>query len=128
MNGLSRNANGHWVATYLNKRVAFTENRFGKAAELLAKRALLAMKAGTYNELRDNELLKQSYSRDLAACILKIHASELNDWLLTGMFRGNIITPPKPDSRRGTGKFSGYELEITKERLSRFNAEQNTKV
>lgn len=115
--GLFRNAKGHWVATNQGQRVTFTEARFGEAAEVLARRALLAMQAGTYDELRDNALLKQSYSRELAASILNINISELNYWLLSGVFRGQVITPPKSDNRRGTGKFSGYELAITQERL-----------
>ena len=43
MNGLARNAKGHWVATHMGQRVTFTEQRFGDAAELLARRVLLAM-------------------------------------------------------------------------------------
>lgn len=117
MNGLARNAKGHWVATHMGQRVTFTEQRFGDAAELLARRVLLAMQAGTYDELRDSALLKQSYSRELAASILNINISELNYWLLNGVFRGQVITPPRSDNRRGTGKFSGYELAITQERL-----------
>lgn len=117
MNGLARNAKGHWVATHMGQRVTFTEQRFGEAAEVLARRALLAMQAGTYDELRDNALLKQSYSRELAASILNINISELNYWLLSGVFRDQVITPPKSDNRRGAGKFSGYELAITQERL-----------
>lgn len=117
MNGLSRNAKGHWVANHLNQRVTFTEQRFGDSAELLAKRALLAMKAGTYDELLDNELLKQSYSRELTAKLLGIRVGELNDWLLSGVLRGQEIIPPKPDDRRGNGKFSGYEVAIVQERI-----------
>ncbi|MGL5128505.1 MAG: hypothetical protein ACRC7D_10175 [Aeromonas popoffii] len=67
MNGLVRNSKGHWVATHMGQRVTFTEQRFGEAAAVLARRVLLAMQAGTYDELRDNTLLKQSYSRELAA-------------------------------------------------------------
>jgi hypothetical protein len=79
----------------MGRRVTFTEQRFGDAAELLARRVLLAMQAGTYDELRDSALLKQSYSRELAASILNINISELNYWLLNGVFRGQVITPPK---------------------------------
>lgn len=117
MNGLARNSKGHWVATHMGQRVTFTEQRFGEAAELLACRALLAMQAGTYDELRDNALLKQSYSRELAAKMLGIHVGELNEWLLSGVLRGQEITPPRPDGRRGTGKISGYELAIVQERM-----------
>lgn len=117
MNGLARNAKGHWVATHMGQRVIFTEQRFGDAAELLARRALLAMQTGTYNELRDNALLKQSYSRELAAKMLGIHVGELNEWLLSGILRGREITPPRPDDRRGAGKISGYQLAIVQERM-----------
>lgn len=117
MNGLARNAKGHWVATHMGQRVTFTEQRFGEAAELLARRALLAMQTGTYNELRDNALLKQSYSRELAAKMLGIHVGELNEWLLSGILRGREITPPRPDDRRGAGKISGYQLAIVQERM-----------
>lgn len=117
MNGLARNAKGHWVATHTGQRVTFTEQRFGEAAELLARRALLAMQAGTYDELRDNALLKQSYSRELAAKMLGIHVGELNEWLLSGVLHGQEIMPPRPDDRRGAGKFSGYELAIVQERI-----------
>ncbi len=117
MNGLARNAKGHWVATHMGQRVTFTEQRFGDAAELLARRVLLAMQAGTYDELRDSTLLKQSYSRELAAQVLGIHVGELNEWLLSGVLRGQEITPPRPDNRRGAGKISGYELAIVQERM-----------
>ena len=117
MNGLARTSKGHWVATHMGQRVTFTEQRFGQAAEVLARRVLLAMLAGTYDELRDNALLKQSYSRDLAAKMLGIHVGELNEWLLSGVLRDREITPPRPDDRRGTGKFSGYELAIVQERM-----------
>ena len=117
MNGLARNAKGHWVATHMGQRVTFTEQRFGDAAELLARRVLLAMQAGTYDELRDSALLKQSYSRELAAQMLGIHVGELNEWLLRGVLRGQEITPPRPDNRRGAGKISGYELAIVQERM-----------
>jgi hypothetical protein len=117
VNGLARNAKGHWVATHIGQRVTFTEQRFGEAAELLARRALLAMQAGTYDELRDNTLLKQSYSRELAAKMLGIHVGELNEWLLSGVLRGQEIIPPRPDDRRGAGKISGYELAIVQERI-----------
>ncbi|MGL4356334.1 MAG: hypothetical protein ACRCTP_21210 [Aeromonas popoffii] len=117
MNGLARNTKGHWVATHLGQRVTFTEQRFGEAAELLACRVLLAMQAGTYDELRDNTLLKHSYSRELAAKMLDIHVGELNEWLLSGVLRGQEITSPRPDDRRGGGKISGYELAIVQERM-----------
>lgn len=117
MNGLARNAKGHWVATHMGQRVTFTEQRFGDAAELLAHRVLLAMQAGTYDELKDSALLKQSYSRELAAQVLGIHVGELNEWLLSGVLRGQEITPPRPDNRRGVGKISGYELAIVQERM-----------
>ncbi|ENC6423066.1 hypothetical protein ABKX80_003698 [Aeromonas veronii] len=117
MNGLARNTKGHWVATHMGQRVTFTEQRFGEAAELLARRALLAMQSGAYDELRDNALLKQSYSRELAAKMLGIHVGELNEWLLSGVLRSQEISPPRPDDRRGAGKFSGYELAIAQERL-----------
>lgn len=116
-NGLARNTKGHWVATHMGQRVTFTEQHFGEAAELLARRALLAMQSGAYDELRDNALLKQSYSRELAAKVLGIHVGELNEWLLSGVLRGQEITPPRPDDRRGAGKISGYELAIVQERL-----------
>ncbi len=64
--------------------------REGDAAELLSRRVLLAMQAGTYDELRDSALLKQSYSRELVG----IHVGELNEWLLSGVLRGQEITPP----------------------------------
>ena len=114
MNGLARNAKGHWVATHMGQRVTFTEQRFGDAAELLARSVL---QAGTYDELRDSALLKQSYSRELAAQVLGIHVGELNEWLLRGVLRGQEITPPRPDNRRGAGKISGYELAIVQERM-----------
>jgi len=82
MNGLARNAKGHWVATHM-----------------------------------DSALLKQSYSRELAAQVLGIHVGELNEWLLSGVLRGQEITPPRPDNRRGAGKISGYELAIVQERM-----------
>ncbi|WP_232790180.1 hypothetical protein [Aeromonas sobria] len=96
----------------MGQRVTFTEQRFGDAAELLARRVLQAMQAGTYDELRDSALLKQSYSRELAAQMLGIHVGELNEWLLRGVLRGQEITPPCPDNRRGAGKISCYELAI----------------
>ncbi|MDX7611756.1 hypothetical protein ACQ2HG_20785 [Aeromonas hydrophila] len=117
MNGLARNTKGHWVATHKGQRVTFTEQRFGETAELLARRALLAMQSGTYDEFRDNALLKQSYSRELAAKVLGIHVGELNEWLLSGVLRGQEITPPRPDNRRGAGKISGYELAIVQDRM-----------
>lgn len=115
--GLFRNAKGHWIANYRGQKVTFTEQRFGAAAEPLARRALAAMQAGTYDELRDSLLLKQSYSRDLAAKMLGLRAGELNEWLLSGVLQGRTITPPKPDDRRGAGKFSGYELALAQERM-----------
>jgi len=124
MSGLFRNSKGHWVATHMGQRVTFTEQRFGEDAELLARRVLLAMQAGTYDELRDNALLKQNYSRDLAAKMLGINGGELNEWLLSGVFRGREITPPRPDSRQGTRKFSGYELAIVQERMKADELEQ----
>ena len=106
MNGLARNAKGHWVATHMGQRVTFTEQRFGDAAELLARRVLLAMQAGTYDELRDSALLKQSYSRELAAQVLGIHVGELNEWLLRGVLRGQEITPPVQTTVEGQGKLA----------------------
>lgn len=101
MNGLARNTKGHWVATHLGQRVTFTEQRFGEAAELLARRVLLAIQAGTYDELRDNTLLKHSYSRELATKMLDIHVGGLNEWLLSGILRGQEITPPgRPERGR----------------------------
>ncbi|MGL5126607.1 MAG: hypothetical protein ACRC7D_00030 [Aeromonas popoffii] len=52
-----------------------------------------------------------------AAKMLGIHVGELNEWLLSGVLRDLEITPPRPDDRRGTGKFSGYELAIVQERM-----------
>ena len=45
------------------------------------------------------------------------HVGELNEWLLSGVLRGQEIIPPRPDDRRGAGKFSGYELAIVQERI-----------
>lgn len=84
---------------------------------LLARRALLAMQAGAYNELRDNTLLKLYYSRDLAAMVLGIHIGELNEWLLSGVLRGREITPPRSNDRKGAEKISGYQLAIVQERM-----------
>lgn len=117
MNELARNTKGHWVATHMGQRVTFTEQRFGEAAELLARRALLAMQAGTYNGLRDNSLLKLYYSRDLAAKVLGIHVGELNKWLLSGVLRGREITPPRSDDRKGAKKICGFQLAIVQERM-----------
>lgn len=120
--GLFRNARGHWVANYKGQRVTFTEQRFGDDARALALRAFRAMRAGTYDELKDNELLKIAYSRDLAAQMLNMHPGELNTWILTGVLRGNNIRPPKPDAKPGVGrygnsKFTGYELALAQERI-----------
>lgn len=90
----------------MGQRVTFTEQRFGDAAELLARRVLLAMQAGTYDELRDSALLKQSYSRELAAQMLGIHVGELNEWLLSGVLRGQEITPPAQTTGEGQGKLA----------------------
>lgn len=117
MKGLSRNAKGHWVATHLGKRVTFTEQRFGEAAEHLARRALLAMQAGTYNERDDNAMLKLSYGRDMAAMQWGIHVGELNTWLLTGCLRGKALPPPRFDNRQGAGKISGYEMVMVQARI-----------
>ena len=61
------------------------------------------MQAGTYDELRDSALLKQSYSRELATQVLGIHVGELNEWLLSGVLRGQEITPP-PAQTTGEGQ------------------------
>jgi hypothetical protein len=122
IDGLFRNAAGHWVANHKGQRITFTEQRFGDDARALALRALRAMQAGTYDEMKDNELLKIAYSRDLAAQMLKINPGELNTWILTGMLRGQPIRPPKPDAKPGTGrfgnyKFTGYEVALAQERM-----------
>ncbi|MGL5156253.1 MAG: hypothetical protein ACRC9H_15230 [Aeromonas veronii] len=122
VDGLFRNAIGHWVATHKGQRITFTEQRFGDDARALALRALRAMESGTYDELKDNELLKIAYSRDMAAKMLGISAYELNTWLLSGVLRGQAIRPPKPDSLQGTGrygnyKFTGYEVALAQERM-----------
>lgn len=46
-----------------------------------------------------------------------IHVGELNEWLLSGVLRGQEISPPRPDDRRGARKISGYELAIVQDRM-----------
>lgn len=116
--GLSYNPKTHqWTATYKGKRIAYSEKRFGAGAKRLAERALLSMQAGTYNEVRDNLVFKQSYDIDLAAKMLNIHVWELRRWLMTGAIRGKEITPPRRDPSKGADKFTGYELIIARESL-----------
>jgi hypothetical protein len=116
--GLSFNPkNEQWMATYIGQRVAYSERRFGKAAKRLAERALLALQAGTYDEVKDNLLFKQSYNIDLAAKMLNLHVGELRRWLLNGVVRGKEIMPPRRDDYRGADKFTGYELIVARESL-----------
>lgn len=109
--------NRQWFATYKGQRVTFSENRFGAGAKRLAERALLAMQAGTYDEVKDNLLFKQSYKIDLAAKMLNLHVGELRRWLLTGVVRGKEVTPPRRDDYKGADRFTGYELIIARENL-----------
>lgn len=37
MNGLARNAKGHWVSTHMGQRVTFTEQRFGDAGRYIRR-------------------------------------------------------------------------------------------
>ncbi|MCS3766569.1 hypothetical protein HNP12_000617 [Aeromonas hydrophila] len=111
------NRTQQWVATYKGQRVTYSERRFGAGAKRLAERALLAMQGGTYNEVRDNVVFKQSYDIDLAAKSLNIQVWELRRWLLNGVIRGKEITPPRRDTGKGADKFSGYELILAREAL-----------
>ena len=59
------------------------------------------MQAGTYDELKDSALLKTRVTVELAAQVLGIHVGELNEWLLSGVLRGQEITPPPRQPERG---------------------------
>lgn len=108
-----------WIAEYQGKSATYSVNRYGAAvAERLANRALLALRAGTHDPVREDALLRQTYDMDTSAQILNLHPSELRRWLLTGAVRGKEVTPPRKDTQRNKrDRFNGFELMIARERL-----------
>lgn len=109
---------GIWVARLGDIKASYSENRFGPLAEQLAERAFSQMEAGTFDKVRDDFELRQTYSMKEAAMLLGMTEGKLHHWIMTGQLDGREVRPPQKDTARGfKDRFSGYEVTLTKERI-----------
>lgn len=121
--GLSFKAStGQWQAQDKGMRVTYNNSRYGDMAEELAYRALQRMKAGIFDQLADDLLLKYSWRMDDAAKQLGLSLGQLRQWMLTGTVYGKLIRPPKRDVQ-GIDRISGCELMMAQERLAAYSSE-----
>lgn len=111
-------SNGLFTACYQGARITYSTARYGDAARDMANRALTKLRAGTFDQIRDDLLFKQTWPIKEAAKLLGMTDGQLRQWLVTGYINGQEITPPKRDTQsRATDRFSGFEVMAAAERI-----------
>lgn len=108
---------GLWQARFQDKRVTYSEARFGEHAEALAYRALRRLQTGNFDPVTDELCFKHSWRMQDAAKQLDMSIGQLRLWMLTGVVNGREIIPPKRDVK-GVDRITGFELMMALERLA----------
>lgn len=118
--GFVTSSNSQFTAKYQGVTVTYTTARYGDAASDMANRALAKLRAGTFDQIRDDLLFKQTWPIREAAKLLGMSDGQLRQWLVTGHLNGKEITPPKRDTQnRNSDRFSGFEVMAAAERIGR---------